>query len=152
MIPRPIVPLALQGSRLLGASPGSYLKIQESCLTWIGHIQPSPLSVNYEVGLEYRLPKRPQVQVLTPALECRGRERPPHRFRDKCLCLYHYPSREWHAGMMLADTVIPWASEWLLHYELWLATGVWSGGGIHPGETEEEAVEDGDDASDHVHQ
>ena len=34
--------------------------------------------------------------------------------------------------MNIAETIIPWASEWLLHYEIWLATGEWQGGGIHP--------------------
>jgi len=135
MIPRLIVSLALQGRRLGDVCPGSYVKIQHSCLTWIGHIQPSPLSINYEVGLEYRIPDRPHVLLLNPVLERRDGKRSPHLFHDDCLCLFYHPSREWHAGMMLADTVIPWASEWLLHYELWLATGVWSGGGIHPGLT-----------------
>jgi hypothetical protein len=30
----------------------------------------------------------------------------------------------------IADTLVPWASEWLFDYELWLATGEWYGGGI----------------------
>jgi hypothetical protein len=33
--------------------------------------------------------------------------------------------------MPIIDTIIPWTSEWLLHYECWLATGKWHGGGIH---------------------
>lgn len=33
----------------------------------------------------------------------------------------------------IADTLVPWASEWLLFYELWLATdGQWLGEGEHP--------------------
>ena len=34
--------------------------------------------------------------------------------------------------MLLADTIVPWAAEWLMHYELWLVTGEWTGGGDHP--------------------
>lgn len=34
--------------------------------------------------------------------------------------------------MHLWETVIPWTSEWLLHYEVWLATGDWHGRGEHP--------------------
>lgn len=41
---------------------------------------------------------------------------------------------EWKPRMKLADTIVPWAAEWLLHYELWLATGEWGGGGVHRGE------------------
>lgn len=34
--------------------------------------------------------------------------------------------------MLIADTYIPWAIEWLYYYEIWLVTGEWCGGGIHP--------------------
>jgi hypothetical protein len=137
MIPRTAISLARQGRRLLEVCPGSQVTIRRSCLTWVGRLQPTPISADYELGLEYRLPRRPQVHVLSPVLKWRGREPPPHLFQNNCLCLYHSPSREWHAGMMMGNTVIPWASEWLLHHELWRATGVWCGGGIHPGSLDE---------------
>ncbi|KGH44954.1 hypothetical protein IN07_20325 [Modestobacter caceresii] len=35
---------------------------------------------------------------------------------------------------LIADTVVPCISEWLFHYELWLSTGEWHGGGLHPEE------------------
>jgi hypothetical protein len=31
--------------------------------------------------------------------------------------------------MLLADSIVPWASEWLFFYEFWLVTGEWDGGG-----------------------
>lgn len=34
--------------------------------------------------------------------------------------------------MLLADTYVPWTMEWLVDFELWLATGEWLGGGEHP--------------------
>jgi len=34
--------------------------------------------------------------------------------------------------MFLADTILPWAAEWLAHYEIWFATGTWYGGGEWP--------------------
>jgi hypothetical protein len=34
--------------------------------------------------------------------------------------------------MLLCQTIVPWISEWLLHYEIWLVTGKWCAGGIHP--------------------
>lgn len=46
------------------------------------------------------------------------------------MCLYLSP--DFTSQMLLADTVIPWAVEWLYHYEIWLATGEWCGGGKHP--------------------
>jgi hypothetical protein len=50
---------------------------------------------------------------------------------EQRICLYYRKAREWNSSMFLSDTIIPWASEWLLHHELWVMTGVWSGGGIH---------------------
>jgi hypothetical protein len=33
--------------------------------------------------------------------------------------------------MLLADTILPWTSEWLFYYELWSVNGYeWLGGGI----------------------
>ena len=28
--------------------------------------------------------------------------------------------------------LVGWAAEWLFFYEVWLATGMWLGGGLHP--------------------
>jgi hypothetical protein len=37
------------------------------------------------------------------------------------------------------QSLIPWACEWLCHYELWVSTGIWHGGGIDHGvETDKE--------------
>jgi hypothetical protein len=45
------------------------------------------------------------------------------------LCLY-YPG-QWRPDLLLSTTIVPWTAEWLMHYELWLATGHWTGGGHH---------------------
>lgn len=89
----------------------------------------------------YRL--SPQVIVLNPALHHR-KDDPndpiPHLYRNRTdpahpmLCLYRPYTREWHAGCCFADTIVPWTSEWLACYEIWLATGKWLGGGTTPGE------------------
>jgi hypothetical protein len=34
--------------------------------------------------------------------------------------------------MLIVDTTIPWTSEWLINYEIWLPTGDWHGGGEWP--------------------
>ena len=34
--------------------------------------------------------------------------------------------------MNISDTIIPWISEWLCHFEYWSITGTWCGGGKHP--------------------
>ena len=132
MIPREVIPLAVQRHHLLRMFPVSSGEIRRSTLVWVGNLKPSPASADYTVGLEYRIPDRPSVYVVTPELETRKGRRAEHLYADGCLCLYHHPTREWRCSMRLATTVVPWAAEWLLHYEIWLATGSWFGGGIHP--------------------
>lgn len=132
MIPRSVVSVARQGNRLGQLFPDSAVEIRRGTLTWIGDLQPSDFSAVYTAGLEYKLGRKPKVFVIAPALQERDGERPPHLYADDCLCLYFPTANEWNARMMLADTIVPWASEWLLHYEIWLATGKWQGGGIHP--------------------
>ena len=34
--------------------------------------------------------------------------------------------------MLIAETIVPWASEWLFYYEIWKGTGEWYGGGDWP--------------------
>lgn len=41
------------------------------------------------------------------------------------LCLFDPEGREWSPADLIADTTVPWASEWLLYYELWHLTGEW---------------------------
>ena len=60
----------------------------------------------------------------------------PHNYgidrkkREVELCLYR--GQEFTSRKLLAETIIPWAIEWLYFYEGWLATGKWLGGGEHP--------------------
>lgn len=82
--------------------------------------------------MEYELGAAPRVYVVRPALERRGGRRPPHLYDGGHLCLYR-GAHEWNGRMLVADTTLPWASEWLLFYELWLATGDWLARGEHPG-------------------
>jgi hypothetical protein len=80
------------------------------------------------------------VRVLSPriGLDPRGSGEPPtHIYRDDDgdgfrLCLYDPRKDEWSPERLIADTVLPWASEWLFYYEGWLVTGEWTGGGTHP--------------------
>lgn len=84
------------------------------------------------VRLEYSLEKSPKVFVDSPELLRRNEERIPHRYPDGSLCLYLPGAQEWGTSLYLAETVVPWTAEWLIHYELWHATGEWHGGGVHP--------------------
>jgi hypothetical protein len=99
---------------------------------WSGKLRPSPLSEEYAISLTYQLSSKPVVFVPSLVQQWRGKARPPHLYPDNSLCLYYPAAREWRRDMLLADTILPWTAEWLLHYEVWVATGNWTGGGIHP--------------------
>ena len=44
------------------------------------------------------------------------------------LCLYDPLKREWRPVDAISDTIVPWTIDWLACYEVWLATGRWTGG------------------------
>jgi hypothetical protein len=97
-------------------------------LDCVMRIQPSPASQTYTVRLLYRHGRRPRVTVTDPPLTLHPDAHTlPHIYPGDELCLY-YPG-EWKHNMLLSTTVIPWTAEWLIHYELWLTTGYWTGGG-----------------------
>ena len=112
---------------------------------WQGKLR--PLCRTYDVGVGLKLGPDasgcvPFVVVLDPLLRHRP-ERPrepiPHIYPNRdpsqarlpFLCLYDPRADEWHGGMAVAKTIIPWTVEWLGCYEGWLATGEWTGGGVH---------------------
>ncbi len=101
-------------------------------LVAVGDVQPSPRSTVYTLRVTYRRGGLPEVEVVAPQLV---RREPggalPHVYPDNRLCLYLPGSGEWNARRSsIAQTIIPWAIEWLLHYEMWRVTGEWTGGGV----------------------
>lgn len=105
---------------------------------WVGVVKPqfSPFTVEvrYAVGLF------PQTRILKPEL-VRLPDNPegqlPHVYPpagDPRLCLFDPEAGEWDSAMALAHTIVPWAMDWIVCYELWLMTGRWTGGGRHAGD------------------
>lgn len=132
-----------------------YLALQAKCngdvritnndktIIWEGVLQPTPISREYKVVVEYTLEKSPTCVVKSPDLSGLAGERQiPHTYKNETetegtqLCLYlpqvRHKNRisEWQPTMFLADTIIPWASTWLLYFEFWLFSGQWDGGGV----------------------
>jgi len=123
--------------------------------SWEGRLR--PLAMRYTVRVSmcfYRQLSNavikshaPRVTVLDPLLRQRP-EQPegpiPHIYPNRwspdrpILCLYLPGSGEWGLSDAVADTTIPWAIDWLACYEGWIATGEWTGGGVHP--TKEQAT------------
>jgi hypothetical protein len=124
------VSLAAQAFDLRALLPTarSHIRHRTSTLTSTFDLQPTPAARRYTILMRYRLGFRPEVRVIDPMLHVReGTDEVPHTFENNLLCLHL--NSEWRPTMSLADTIVPWASEWLFYYELWLATGTWHGGG-----------------------
>lgn len=104
-------------------------------LTWWCKVTPTPLSRTYRLRIEYRRGLTPKAFVEDPDLsELAEGRRLPHVYGQSPaqLCLYLPGSGEWHHGLLISRTIIPWATLWLFYFEDWLASGEWRGGGMHP--------------------
>jgi hypothetical protein len=116
---------AQQGLALRTKFPEAACKVVPGRLVWTAVVQPTPLSRAYTMQITYATDGRPRVVVVRPTLDSRPGESLPHVYREGCLCLYQ--EGEWRPSMFIADTIVPWACEWLAHYEIWKATGHWCG-------------------------
>lgn len=131
--PIPIAIQALNIKRLF--SETKVTTIHDQQLTWVHDITPSPLGNVYKVKVFYNLTKSPKIYVVSPKpLQlAKGKNTLPHCYdqQQQQLCLFYPSGEEWNKSMLISTTIIPWAFEWLYHYEIWLGTGIWHGGGIH---------------------
>lgn len=135
--------MAIQAKLIAAKFPLSGLSYNFKTLRWIYELTPSILSESYKVKLIYTLGEHPKVLVIDKKLQlAEGKTRLPHVYstEKQHLCLYYKKANEWRSTMFIVDTIIPWTSEWLFFYEIWLSTGKWKGGGIHSGVYEKDAV------------
>lgn len=113
-------------------------------LQWVGILKSSPIGDEYKVKLTYELGKSPNVFVLEPEpLKLAvGKTKLPHVYDHKKqrLCLFYPDWKEWNSSKSIAQTVVIWAIEWLYHYELWLITGEWLGGGTVHGVSKKDII------------
>jgi len=117
--------MAQQAFGLRSVFPGAELALKPGKLSWTGRLQPSDLSRVYTVQITYTRGRCPAVRVLAPKLKPTENGFLPHTYDNGTLCLHE--AGQWDATMLIVDTIVPWAAEWLLHYEIWLATGEWFG-------------------------
>jgi RNA polymerase subunit RPABC4/transcription elongation factor Spt4 len=95
-------------------------------------IQPTAISEKYQILVNYEKNMSIRVFVIEKDLKiASNRTKLPHVYNSKQqqLCLFSPSKKEWNGFTYIVDTVIPWASEWLYYYELWLPEGQWYGGG-----------------------
>jgi hypothetical protein len=111
--------------------PDSTLRRNGRLLIWRGRMQPTPISRTYLIEVRYQYGWPPKTRVVSQ-LRTRTGKSLPHvwHHQHRVLCLYQ--AEDWNPRMLIANTIVPWASEWLLFYEVWLVTGGWDGGGQWP--------------------
>jgi hypothetical protein len=139
------VSLIVQEGTLKSYFPSSsVIRKGENEIVWTHTVTPSPLSQSYTLKLHYKKGDGAKVYVLDPKpLDlATGKTLLPHVYStpEQRLCLYYPIDREWTPKKLYVKTLIPWACEWLVHYEIWSVTGTWCGGGVHH-ETEAEKIE-----------
>jgi hypothetical protein len=122
--------LTHQAFALHARFPAAKVRLSPRLLDCRCEIQPTAASRTYTVRITYTGRRYPIVRVIEPNLESRPDVSLPHVFEDGSLCLHL--EEDWDPGMLIADTIVPWASEWLIHYEIWRFTGEWYGGGEWP--------------------
>lgn len=126
--------IAQQVAGLKALYPDAICRHDRISLTWTGEIKPTPISATYSIRIEYTIGGNPECFSCTPLSVPAGKKLPHvYSHKDQKLCLY-YPKGKtghWNASKSIAATIVPWASEWLFYYELWLSTGEWLGGGVH---------------------
>jgi hypothetical protein len=117
---------------LRAAIEGSKYRVRGKKLTWTGTVKPTPMSKPYTLRIAFRIgrEKTPTVEVASPELILsEGKSVLPHCYSEGGLCLFQPKYNEWNERMPMAETILPWAMEWLHFYEIWLVTGEWLGGG-----------------------
>lgn len=127
------VTLVRQEVALRHQFPDSKIKrIADASITWEHTLRPTSVSEAYSVRLIYTRKTGVEVYVLTPQLKlAEGKTTLPHVYstEKQKLCLYYPDGSEWNKGKFFTQTIIPWISEWLYFYEIWVSSGKWYGGG-----------------------
>ena len=129
--------LAQQACMLKQRHPESVCRIRQGSLYFrIDELRSCGRSHRYSLEI-IKDPGRPvKVWLSGDALrKCANLRTIPHIYdsneakRKVMLCLSY---KDWQPSQAYTDTFIPWAMEWILHFEAWLYTGEWNGGGKHP--------------------
>jgi hypothetical protein len=113
-------------------------------LVWSWQVAPSALGRVYTLRVVFKEGEHPTVFVDQPDLVAlAGGRNIPHVYGETPveLCLYLPRSGEWHGGLLIAKTTVPWAALWLFYFEDWLVSSEWKGGGVHPGDVESNGQE-----------
>lgn len=99
-------------------------RINNNVLVCTGSFQPNGCNL-YSVRMEYVAGHEPKTTILAPEIEP---SKEIHMYRDHSICLFYSPDMPWNEKTQVYKYTIPWISEWIVYYELYLLNGhVWEG-------------------------
>ncbi|MGO8992867.1 MAG: hypothetical protein ACLQVI_06040 [Polyangiaceae bacterium] len=126
-----MIGLREQGASVVSYFPQFRVSYRGDKMIAEGEVRPTERSSPYRLRVTYRDGDKPLVYVVSPKLLPPDPARSlPHVYPDNRLCLYQPLSRDaWTKKRFIGQTIIPWAIDWLFHYEIWQLTGEWRGGG-----------------------
>ena len=139
------LPIRCQGKLIAREYPDWKVRHNFRELIAIGEIQPTDYSPKYLVRIAYhRSDSIPQVTLLSPKIQKRNNNLPPHLLshKKKTLCLCYPKLKEWKKTDFIASTIIPRISLWLYYYEHWFHYGKWLGGGTVHSKNKSVQIED----------
>ena len=127
------IPIHIQRVALKAKIPGCDLHLDKNYLWARGEIKPTPRSCWYSYEIKYVYRENIKIFIKNPEIktELNG-SKAEHLYRDGSLCLFFPKANEFDSKKLIVNYIIPWVSLWLFFYEVWLVTGKWLGGGIHP--------------------
>ncbi|MEP2025434.1 MAG: hypothetical protein ABJH98_07825 [Reichenbachiella sp.] len=108
------------------------LRYKGSSFSIITELTPTTLSKEYQIKIDFDKYDGVKVYVIGEVLKvAKNRSKLPHVYShsEQRLCLYSPSKEEWNREKLIVSTIIPWTSDWLFYYELWIPNGVWFGGG-----------------------
>ncbi len=100
-------------------------EIEKNVLRCTGWLQPEGCKTKYKIKIEYVSGHEPKTTILSPKIEP-GQS--IHMYNDHSLCLHYPPDMYWNSQIQIHAFTIPWISEWIVFYELYLVNGnIWEG-------------------------
>lgn len=128
-----IISIPLQYSKLTNKFSGIIVEKQISVNGFylVLNMKPFENSLDYRVLFFQERNKKPKTYILSPNIyELTNGKEPPHVYEfneSLCRLCLNLPSEV--DTNKYYDYVIPWISDWLAYFEMWLITGEWYGGG-----------------------
>lgn len=94
--------------------------IIRNVLICTGRIKPDNCVGTYKLKIECVAGLEPKTTILSPEIKPSVKI---HMYKDHSLCLHYPPDMKWGLQTMIYKYTIPWISEWIIFYELYLING-----------------------------